>query len=647
MGVTADRPRYVRVVVDVGPAHLDRPFDYALTPDIDPAADVGVGSRVKVSFNGRPRTAWVAEVTDTPSTDPDRIKPVEAVDGDVRWFDDDDLAVWRWVADRYAGTLSGAIRHALPPRIVRVEREAATWGPPAPPTPADRPPCPSDRWRPFTASPLLKAASDPDGRAYHLRAPLHPTEGEGPLLVDLVTRCVAAGHQALVVVPSPAPGPADDVLAAVGPLAADLRGDVADAERYRVFLRARRGEIGVLVGERGLVLTPVRDLGLVVVVDEANPAFKEQRNPRHHVREAALGMARISGATAVLTSSVLSAQARRHLAGGHLIGVRADRATERAHAPEVRVIDRRTLPVNARRTRLVGPIADALADVGAVGGTAIVLAAAKGSGTSLACGRCRSRFECPTCGGGIGPTAHSTATPDAWRCAACGWTGAPRPCPDCGSTDSFPLRAGASRLAGELARTHPDADVAHMEGFDQPGPTRRPAIAVMTRGSVVARPDWLRSDPDGMADLLVIADPDVLVGRPVVDATEDALRLWLDAARLARRVLVQTAHPDHPGLQALVRADPDGFWDGEHERRAVLGFPPAGSLLRLTSLADDAAAAVRAAVPGTLLGPDPDGVALLKTADLHGTLTALAPLRQAWARDDRRIRVDVDPVRLA
>lgn len=553
--------------------------------------------------------------------------------------------VWRWVAQRYAGTLAGVIRHALPPRVARVEAEAASWGPPLQAPPASGPPCADPAWRVLDGSALLRAAFTPDGQAYHLRAPLHHPGGEGPLLADLVTRCVAGGHQALVLTPSAAPGDVEDVVAAAGGEVADLRGQVSTADRYRAFLRLQRSEIGVVIGERGVALMPLPRLGLVVVIDEASPAYKEMRNPRHHVRDALLGRARMCGATAVLTSTLLSAQAYRHVTGGHLHLVGADRATERSMSPTVDLVDRTSLPPAARRSRLVGPISQQIAAAVQQGGTVIVLAAAKGSGASLACGACRSRHECRTCGGGVAP---SRTRPEEWSCAACGWHGPSFACLDCGSTDAFPLRAGAKRLASELARTHPSAQVTHMEGFDQPGPTRAPAIAVMTRGSVIARPRWLDllggEGAHHRADLLVIADPDVLVGRPSVDASEDALRLWLDAARLAQRVLVQTSQPEHPGLQALIRLDPDGFWEGERRRRDPLGFPPAGSLIRLTSLPPDAAADIRGGVPGDLLGPDPEGVALLKTSDLHGTLTALAPLQQRWARDDRRIRIDVDPV---
>jgi primosomal protein N' (replication factor Y) len=185
-----------------------------------------------------------------------------------------------------------------------------------------------------------------------------------------------------------------------------------------------------------------------------------------------------------------------------------------------------------------------------------------------------------------------------------------------------------------------------MEGFDAPGPTRRPAVAVMTRGSVVAAPAWLAGE---RADVVVVPDADALLGRPVLDAAEDALRLWLAAGSWTRHLVLQTREPLNPAVQALVRWDPEGFWRHESERRAELAWPPHSSLVRIrlpADAADDLAAAVRAALPPAdeVLGPDPDGEVLVKSAHLRGTLDGLTPLRHEWGRRSVGVRVDVDPV---
>lgn len=182
-----------------------------------------------------------------------------------------------------------------------------------------------------------------------------------------------------------------------------------------------------------------------------------------------------------------------------------------------------------------------------------------------------------------------------------------------------------------------------MEGFDAPGPTRRPAIAVMTRGSVVGDPAWLGGE---QAAVVVVPDADALLGRPALEAGEDALRLWFAAALVTRHVVLQTREPANPAVQALVRWDPEGFWRREAERRAELAWPPHSSLVRLAAEApEEVAAAVRGAVPPAdeVLGPDPSGGVLVKSRGLRGTLRALTPLRQDWGKRSVRVRIDVDP----
>ena len=216
----------------------------------------------------------------------------------------------------------------------------------------------------------------------------------------------------------------------------------------------------------------------------------------------------------------------------------------------------------------------------------------------------------------------------------------------CGADRVAPLAAGAVRLADELTRAHPRAQVVRMEGYDAPGPTHAPAVAVMTRGSVVVAPGWLGG---ARAGVVVAPDADGMLRRATVDAAEDTLRLWMAAARLAGRVVVQTREPGSHAVQALVRWDPDGFWRAESELRAPLGLPPAGSLVRVTA-PPDTADAVHAALTdtlgpaATLLGPDAEGATLVVTPDLRAVLAPLRRLRDAWDRDGAGVRVDVDPV---
>jgi primosomal protein N' (replication factor Y) (superfamily II helicase) len=644
--------RYARVAVLVAPDHLDRPFDYR----VPPGAEVRVGQQVRVVFAGRRRLGWVVDVVDDTDADPARIRDLADVLGDVVWFDADDLRLYRWVADRWAGTLADVLRHALPERVAAVEGERRTWNAPIAVTPADRPACPATAWRPYAASALLRAAAR--GVPFtHAEAPAFwwrtlPGDDETAMALDLIGRCLAAGRSALVLVPDPASPLPEAALALAGPGAgADLR--TQGRARYRAFLRCRSGHARVAVGERGAAFAPLRDLGLVLVVDEASPAYKERRRPRHHARDVALARARMAGATCVVTGDLPSAALWRLLVDGHVTAVGVDRAVERARAPRIDVVDLGE-PL-ARRARLAPRSARALSEAVRSGAAAVLVAARGGQGSALACRGCGHRLACPVCDGAV--RAGGADGEGSWRCPACGWDGPASACPVCGDERTAPLAAGAGRYAQELARAHPDAEVARMEGFDAPGPTRRPAIGVMTRGSVVVRPRWLGDTPPAA---IVLPDADAMLRRPALDASEDALRLWFALARWAvheggaraATVVLQTREPADAAVQALVRWDPAGFWEREAERRAELRFPPAASLIGLRAPVAEAAGvatALRAALATTdadVLGPDPDGRLLVKTATLRAVLAALVPLRHAWALGDRRVRIDVDPVEL-
>jgi primosomal protein N' (replication factor Y) (superfamily II helicase) len=115
----------------VEPLHLDRPFDY-LVPDDLSDVEVAAGQRVLVDFAGRRVRAVVLELTDDSEVPEAQRKPIVRTLGDHVWLRDDERDLLRWLADRTGAPLGDVIRHALPDRVVEVERKAAEagWFPP-------------------------------------------------------------------------------------------------------------------------------------------------------------------------------------------------------------------------------------------------------------------------------------------------------------------------------------------------------------------------------------------------------------------------------------------------------------------------------------------------------------------------------------
>jgi primosomal protein N' (replication factor Y) (superfamily II helicase) len=302
----------VQVVVDVPLFHLDRPFTYRVPEALRDT--VRLGSRVKVPFGGRRRVdGWVVGFADElPPGARDLIRLVSP----VPVFGPRDLALLRWVADRWAGTLADVLRLAVPPRVAAVEAAVdgrAVGGPDG-----ERPgPAPDDPLAALVARGWAGAV---------LWRPL-PGEDRGARAVAMVEAALAAGKGALVITPEVAAGSdVGDAVRKSFPEAADLSSDLPDRRRYRAWVELRTGRKRLAVGGRSAVLAPVPRLGCILVDDEANRAHKEQRTPRYHAREVALRRAAIEGATCVLTATVPSAEAVAAVRAGQARLLAPDRA---------------------------------------------------------------------------------------------------------------------------------------------------------------------------------------------------------------------------------------------------------------------------------------------------------------------------------
>lgn len=643
-GDTDDADRLVaRLIVEVAPLHLDRLFDYLVPDDLA----LEPGQRVQVAFAGRSVRALVVEVgrgSDVPAS---RLRPVRRRLGEHVWVRPDELEVLRWAARRYGAPVADVVRHALPARTVDVERRAAAagWFPPGAARRARGEPAPSAEhlgttWSGYGDDGARLRRAVAGGHGSFLWRPL-PDEDLAARLSELVQLALAADRDVVLVVGDPASPVADAVVAAAGDLAVDVRGGPSPRSTYRRWLEARCGRARVVVGERGVAFWPVERLGLAVLLDEANPALKERRSPRHHAREVLLERARRAGGVGLLVGTVPSAPAWRLLRERRVAPVVPVRGAERRARPRVRVVTGE----GRVRTRISHEAVAALRRATGDGAYGVVLAARRGEGRALVCAGCGQRLTCPTCAASLAATGTRGV-----HCEGCGWS-APRvpACGACGGREVVPLAAGAARLGRELERTV-DAPVAVLEGYGRTPPPA-PAVVVATRGSVLDAP-W------GPVGAVVLGDLDGSLLRPSLDAAEDTLRLAMALARWTvqpgaperSEVVVETREPEHPAVRALAAWDPGAFWRAEAELRAALRFPPAAHALRLEVAGEpDASTRLREALPAgdDLLGPVPhEGreAFLLKSDDRDATLAALRPLREAWSRAGVEARLDVDPV---
>jgi primosomal protein N' (replication factor Y) (superfamily II helicase) len=477
---------------------------------------------------------------------PSRMLPVMRLVSPVRFFDSEMLVLARAVSERYITPLATVLGALAPPRVAGEERAPSVLKVPA----ADLEiPDAGGAFEGYVrGAEFVAAIGRPTGpRRWAIRpAP----EDEAALAVTMVGAALRADRSALVLVPEaePVPATARAVADAFADRVAMFLGG-SQRVRYRTWLRIARGEADVVVGTRAAVFAPVRSpLGVIVVDRESHAAFRDDRAPYYHAREVALARARLERAAPVcaLMASCPSAE------------------TVALGLPEVHPSTRRWPKVEVVRPGAEGRAPRLVAAIREVR-RAFIYAPNRGYGIAQICKACGAPAACASCGGMLRSEQRVV------RCIVCEASGR---CAACGASDFGIRRGGAERVeewVGRLA-TVP---------VSRP---QRPRLPETEGEILVGGPDLVRDLGAGGLDLVAILDADQAAARPGLGARERALATWMEAAGWASpngRVIVQSAHPSDPAVQALVRGNADRFHARERERRAAAGFPVGSAVFRI------------------------------------------------------------------
>ena len=264
---------------------------------------------------------------------------------------------------------------------------------------------------------------------------LHGVTGSGKteVFMKAVRETLSLGKCAIILVPEIAltPQMVSWFRGRFGPVAAVIHSRLSPGERYDEWRRIRRGEARVVIGARSAVFSPVEKLGLIVVDEEHESTYLNDRHPRYDTRDVAASRCARENGTLILASatpSILSfARARR---GDYTLLEMPKRVNDRP-LPEVEVIDMRQELENGNRTVLSNALRRALKDCMAAGEQAILLMNRRGYNSFVSCRTCGYVVKCPNCD--ISMTYHLGGSDGKLRCHYCGTEAAPPTvCPECG-----------------------------------------------------------------------------------------------------------------------------------------------------------------------------------------------------------------------
>ena len=444
-------------------------------------------------------------------------------------------------------------------------------------------------------TPALKAAARREKSLPNLLVGVTGS-GKTELYLQVVEKTLAAGRQALVLVPEIALTPQT-----VRRFAARFPGQVGlvhsrltPGERYDTWRRARQGMLSVIIGPRSALFTPLPDPGLIILDECHDDSYHQtEAQPYYSTVDAACQYARLNHSALILGSATPPVNLQYQAQMMHWPVIRLPERVNPADGselplPPVQVVDmRRELKAN-NRTIFSRALRLALQETLNAGEQAILLLNRRGSASYVFCRDCGTSVNCPRCD--LPLTYHAGS--DRLHCHICRYERQmPKRCPNCSSSQIKQFGAGTETVEAELNRSFPEARV-----------LRYDAETTQTRG---AHDILLGHFMRGQADILVgtqmlakgldlprvtlvgVVLAEVGLNFPDYRAPERVFQLLTQVAGRAGRtalggkVIFQTFVPELYPIQYAARHDLDGFTARELEKRRTTAYPPYCRMVRL------------------------------------------------------------------
>ena len=420
--------------------------------------------------------------------------------------------------------------------------------------------------------------------------------GKTEVYFEAVADMIRAGRQNLILMPEIALTAQflDRFAARFGVRPAEWHSELSPRKRARTWRSVAEGDVAVVVGARSALFLPYADLGLIVVDEEHDQAYKQEDGVHYHARDMAVVRGHIAQILVVLASATPSLETEVNARRGRYRRLALPERFWGQRMPSVEAIDlRQERPPPGRfiAPTLAGAVKTAIER----GEQALFFLNRRGYAPLTLCRACGFRFACPNC--------------DAWLvdhrfrkqlvCHHCGF-GLPHPaeCPKCAVVNSFvAIGPGVERLEEEVRELFPQARL------------------LVLSSDLVATVERLREELDDMAagrfdivigtqlvakghhfpklNLVGVVDADLGLSNGDPRAAERTFQLLHQVVGRAGRDAgvgrgyLQTHQPEHPVMRALIAQDREAFYDAEIAARERTHYPPFGRLASLVVSGED------------------------------------------------------------
>ena len=579
--------QYASIIIDISHENVDRVFQYRIPPQL--LGEIQVGMQVCVPFGSgnRTRTGYVVDISEKAEYDVTKMKSIAGIVAGSVTADSRIISLAWWMKERYGSTMNQALKTVLPVKRKVKARNRQVVRSMVDVQIKEAEILLNEEQRQIAED--FCSRYDRGDRAPSL---IYGITGSGKteVYMEMISHVLKQGRQVIVLIPeiSLTYQTVMRFYRRFGSCISVMHSRLSAGERWDQYERARQGETQVMIGARSALFTDFPDLGLIIMDEEHEGAYKSESTPRYHAREVAEKLAGMRDAAFVMGSATPSLEAyTRAREGIYRLYTLKNRAGEGSVLAAAEVVDLRKEMEAGNKSIFSRRLQELIRDRLEKKEQVMLFMNRRGYSSFVSCRSCGEAVKCPHCD--VTLTLHNKTR---LVCHYCGYTvPLPKKCPSCGSPYLAGFGTGTQKIEELPKAMFPQARVLRMD--------------LDTTSKKGGHQEILSAFAKGEADILIGTQmivkghdfPGVtLVGILAADASlyapdyrsgERTFQLLVQAAGRAGRgkkpgtAVIQTYTPDHYVVKASAVQDYLEFYRQEMGYRKLMKYPPAAHMLSI------------------------------------------------------------------
>lgn len=602
---------YAQIIIDITSDALDRAYTYRIPEGME----VSTGDRVSIPFgvSNAIKTGYVIGLTDVVDYDPSKVKEIKSVMHDAISVKEQLIHLASWMSREYGTTMNQCLKTVLPvKRAVRKNSRRID--------PLLRYSDEKDEYHEL--NPEQQAAADTIIEGFRkcisesdssreipiqehndipLRVPrylLHGITGSGKTEVYLhvMDKVINAGYKVIMLIPeiSLTYQTVIRVSTRFKGRVAILNSRMSIGERYEQYMKCEKGEVDILIGPRSAVFAPFEKLGIIIMDEEHEGAYKSETAPRYETRDIAHERAKLCHCPVLYGSATPSVNIYTKALAKEVTLIELHRrAKSGSSLAATEIVDLRTELEKGNRSIFSDRLRELITEKLGKHEQIMLFMNRRGYSNFVSCRSCGQAVKCPHCD--VSLTLHRDGI---MRCHYCGYeVPLMKTCPSCGSPYLAPFGFGTEKLESFVKQSFHEARVLRMDADTTKNKGGHEKILEQFRNHkadiLIGTQMIVKGHDFPDVTLVGLIAADLSLSAPDFHAAEKTFQLITQAAGRAGRdkesgnVIIQTYQPDHYAIALSSAQNYKLFYEKEIGFRKLMGYPPIEWLMTIQLLSKD------------------------------------------------------------